>query len=38
MEELMKGEKKHKISSTVVKNYKQKERGKDKNYYFLYFF
>jgi len=35
---LMKGEKKHKICFTVVKNYKLKERGKEKNYYSLYFF
>ena len=34
----MKGQKKHKIRSTVVKNYKERERGKEKNYYCLNFF
>jgi hypothetical protein len=27
MEELMKGENKHKMCATIVKNYKEKERG-----------
>jgi len=33
MEELMKGENKHQICPKIVKNYKQKERGRGENYY-----
>ena len=33
----MKGENKHKMCSTIVKNYKQKGRGGGKNYHYLFF-
>jgi hypothetical protein len=38
MEKLMKGENKRKICPTIVKNYKQKGTGGEKNYYSFYFF